>query len=348
MNRACEKYCGLIEDLIEGEEIDEQTAALIELHVLGCAGCRREYELLRREKEILAHYMFDFEPPPNSLANFQARLIEEDELSARDAVSSANLLRPRQRIFSFGFSPVWVAFAGLFLFFGIGFVLLRNAEFEKNDERYIAETKSEVSQPSSPQSSETNQKPETELQAGKDAAKNDWSRVGVQSLKERSSRLFSKKFLATETVKIKQKIVSSSERKKTVTDAAAANDESRAATLRKQNLEMEIAWQIEKIELLLRSFRNVQVNEAAESFDVEYEKRQARKLLDQNAQLKRNTENYEISYAEELLSRAEPYLLDIANLETNPAPDSVLDIKERLGSQNIIASLQVYNVVAAQ
>jgi hypothetical protein len=113
-------------------------------------------------------------------------------------------------------------------------------------------------------------------------------------------------------------------------------------------LEAEIAGQIEKIELLLRSFRNVKLTENLVDFDVEYEKRQARRLLKANAALQRNAKNYGIYYGEELLSRAEPYLLEIANLENNPSPDRILDIKRRVGSQNIIAGLQVYNAIATQ
>ncbi len=118
--------------------------------------------------------------------------------------------------------------------------------------------------------------------------------------------------------------------------------EERLRISQSRNLEKEIAKQIEKIELLLRSFRNARTVDGGEVFDISYEKQRAKKLLEMNAQLKRIAENYGALYAEEILLQVEPYLLEISNLEINPSLNKVLDIKERVKSQNLIASLQAY------
>lgn len=345
MNNDCEKYGGLIEDLVAGEELAEQTAAQTESHIFDCSECRNEYELLRREKEVLAHYLFEFEPPPNSWVNFQVRLVEENELSPSNVQASANSSRPKKRIFVFGFSPALAAYAGLLLMAaGIGFVWLKTSLLDGDADKYVAVTKLKDSQP--PPVGEINRNPTVNpspRNVGNDSTvpQTDEPAFGNASLKSKNKSLAAKKSFADETFVKAQRADSSNQKIKSANNIKL-DEAQRLTALRMKNLETEIAVQMEKAELLLRSFRNAQANETGEGFDIEYEKKQARKLLDKNAQLRRDAENYGISYAEELLSRIEPYLLDIANLEVNPSTDKVLDIKERVSNQNIIASLQVY------
>lgn len=343
MNRLCEKYFGLIEDLIEGEILDEQIAAKAEAHVSDCAECQSEYELLLREKEILAHYMFNFEPPPDSWTNFQTRLIEEETVSDA-AASTARRSSSRKRRFVFAFSPAFAA--GLILFLGVGFVLLKNIPFDTHDDRNIAETKPGNSL--SPQPDEIDLKSVTNLPSGNitaasdAAAKNNVAKTENRTPSTKSTAPSGKKSFTAGELKTRRETASFGVRKKRENETATGG-EIQAAALRKQSLENEIGTQIEKIELLLRSFRNARKDENAVIFDVEYEKRQARKLLEMNAVLRHDAETYGIAYAEELLNRVDSYLLEIANLGSNPSPEKVEDIKERISSQNIIAGLQVYN-----
>jgi hypothetical protein len=247
----------------------------------------------------------------------------------------------------FSLSPASAALAALLFVCGIGFVWLQFTPVEKHGDKYAAELETENA-PAPTESRDANQRSATDLQAKTvavatdDASKSNDFLAKSKSLKARSNSLSGKKSFTAESVKINQKTASPNEKRKSATERRP-HEETRLQALQIQNLEIEIVGQMEKVELLLRSFRNAQSNETIEGFDVEYEKRQARKLLDKNALLKRRAENNGLSYAEELLSRVEPYLLDIANLETNPSTDKVLDIKDRVGNQNIIAALQAYS-----
>jgi hypothetical protein len=338
----CERYFDLIQDLLE-DELDEHHTAQAESHIFACQRCRARYETLLQAKEIYAQYLFDAEPPPDSWANFQARLISENEKADGGEIFAPSWFRRRQRMFGFGFSPAAAALAAVLLVCGISFVWLQTG-FEKDGDKYVVETEPENS-PISTQSQKTSEKPAADLQAqtvaNDDAQKNNYLLAKGKSLKAKSSSLPGKKSFA-ESAKNNQKPASSNERRKSAS-GLRLNEENRLADLQAQNLEIEITGQMEKVELLLRSFRNARSGETTEGFDVEYEKRQARKLLGKNAQLKRGAENYGLSYAEELLSRVEPHLLEIANLENKPSTDRVLDIKTRVSSQNIIASLQAFS-----
>jgi hypothetical protein len=338
----CEKYLVLIDDLIENE-LDAPIAAQTDAHVFRCATCRARYESLKLEREVYAHFLFDVEPPQNLLENFRTRLAAEKEKTF-DAVITPNATIKKNGFFDFlQFYPALAVTA--LLIFSVGFIWLKFAP-GKSDEQYTAETKLELPSKNGGGEKSVRTKTPSEIKnvGPEERAKNNKISGKTELLKARRVSFSAvKKPIAAQIIKIKQNPLSEHAEKNP--PPAKLPDEAEWQKSLIKNLEKEIAGQIEKIELLLRSFRNareIENIENIETFDVQYEKRQARALLEKNARLRRDAENFGVFYGEELLSRAEPYLLDIANLENNPGRAEVLDIKERVKNQSIIASLQIY------
>jgi hypothetical protein len=107
-------------------------------------------------------------------------------------------------------------------------------------------------------------------------------------------------------------------------------------------VDVETAKHIERVQLLLRSFRNANDTDPANS-DVAYEKQRSRALLYQNVVLRRDAEMKGNLPIQDLLGSLEPFLLDIANLPDAPTRDDVQPIKTRMQKKEIIAALQVYS-----
>lgn len=332
----CEKYLILIDDLIEGE-LDGQTFKQVNLHLFACQECASHYENLKQEKEIYARYLFTAEPPSDLWAKFQTKLETETVKPSRSAKILTGINGWKENFFGFlRFSPA-LACAALILLLGTGFVLFNlwaNENSPKNDSLAEGqpktgdiEKKETVNSPAKVNDSENAVSPKNVV------AKNKFSNP-------KSKPETSVKIAAVRDTKIQKKAFS--EIPKVNSAEAARLTETQLQIKQIRNLENEAAKQVEKVELLLRSFRNARSTEGDEAFDVAYEKEQARKLLEKNVRLRRNAESYGSLYTEEILSRVEPYLLDIANLDRNPSSEKVRDIKERVKNQNIIASLQIY------
>jgi len=342
----CEKYFDSIDDLVGGE-LDAQTAARVDSHVFACSDCRGRYEILKREREIYARYLFDAEPPSDLWTNFQAKLDAEKTQSF--AEMPAKTIARKTSIFGF---PLWfpaAASAALLAAFGIGFGWLQFAANESSADKYVAEYESsDLQSPKKPvefsESKPADLPAKAESGENNFAERNDKFSGKSETIKARNISVAVKKSIVAEPVKAARKAVVAGNKSlyKIKPKENESNGDERLQKLRMNNLEKEIAGQIERVEMLLRSFRNARAVESDETFDVGYERGQARRLLERNVRLRRDAENYEIKYAEELLSRVEPYLLDIANLAQNPAPETVLDIRERVKNQSIIASLQIY------
>jgi hypothetical protein len=97
----------------------------------------------------------------------------------------------------------------------------------------------------------------------------------------------------------------------------------------------------EQSEMLLRSFRNVEVSAAAPP-NVTFEKRQSRELLYRNVLLRRSAEAAGDLPVAELLGSLEPVLLDIKNLPDRASGEDVQPIKDRIRRKGLVGTLNVY------
>ena len=108
------------------------------------------------------------------------------------------------------------------------------------------------------------------------------------------------------------------------------------------------ALHFEKSETLLRSFRNVRLDEPGASAEVKYERQRARQLVVQNMMLRREAEVAGDVQSSSLLESLEPILIDIANLPDRPKADAVRTIRERVERKNIVPLLQVNSTALAR
>lgn len=118
--------------------------------------------------------------------------------------------------------------------------------------------------------------------------------------------------------------------------------------LRSADAETMTAMHFEKSETLLRSFRNVRLNEPGAAAEVGYERKSAQQLVYQNMMLRREADARGDVQVASLLESLEPILLDIANLPDKPNKDAVRTIRERVERKNIVALLRVNSTALAR
>lgn len=340
----CNQYLPLIEELADNE-LDEATARKVTAYLATCPECAAYYENLKHEKDAYSHYLFNAEPPADLWKNFQTKLqVEKENQSQPKAVSS--IVSGWKLKFAFFPRLVpGVAFAALLLAFGLGYVFLKSKTSEKSTDGAIA-ANANSAKDEGKNLSRIVQSSETKSASGSVISPS----VSTPDAKQPNNSPASA--VRTQVIKVKAPIVNRAEKaskllikrsENQAKQSAKLSEEEKLQVLALKNLEIESATQIEKVEMLLRSFRNASNGDGGETTDISYEKQQARRLLDKNSQLRQAAEFYGAIYTGELLSRVEPVLLDIANLDLSaPSAKKVQDIKERVRNQNLIASLQTY------
>lgn len=118
--------------------------------------------------------------------------------------------------------------------------------------------------------------------------------------------------------------------------------------VRSADAETMTAMHFEKSETLLRSFRNIRLNEKSSAAEVSYERTRAKQLVFQNMMLRREADASGDVQISSVLENLEPILLDIANLPDKTDEDSVRVIRERMERKNIVALLQVNSTALAR
>jgi hypothetical protein len=118
--------------------------------------------------------------------------------------------------------------------------------------------------------------------------------------------------------------------------------------VRSADTETMTAIHLQKSEMLLRSFRNVRLNQPGMAAALGYEKKRAQQLVYQNMMLRREADTAGDAQVASLLESLEPILLDIANLSDKPRQAEVRVIKERVERKNIVALLQINSTALAR
>jgi len=118
--------------------------------------------------------------------------------------------------------------------------------------------------------------------------------------------------------------------------------------VRSADTETMTAMHFEKSETLLRSFRNIRLDEKSAAAEVSYERTRAKQLVFQNMMLRREADASGDVQISSVLENLEPILLDIANLPDRPDEDSVRLIRKRMERKNIVALLQVNSTALAR
>ncbi len=118
--------------------------------------------------------------------------------------------------------------------------------------------------------------------------------------------------------------------------------------VRSGDAETMTAMHFDKSETLLRSFRNLRLNEPGSAAEVSYERSRAQQLVYQNMMLRREADQRGDIQVASLLENLEPILLDISNLPDIPDKDAVRVIRERVERKNIVALLRVNSTALAR
>lgn len=317
----CEETLALLDQYVKGD-LDDRAAYRLTSHLAECEECTQAYELIQREQQVYSRFLLDVEASPRLWANVRKGIELEDVWRQRKPVAWLGALSQRlfmQRAPLFAAITVIVA-VGIFSFAVMKFQQsntgVNNAQLADNAKN--SQLVGAPRPPDTPRALENSVAPGPKQQ----------NAVRRFKLSKNQGRVLVAARTASDDMGtwLKKLKASSDTEEKFIP----------ASSFITTGWDSDAAQHAQKAEVVLRSFRNIAARPGA---DVSYEKRQSRELIARNILLRREAQTTGDVATEELLSRLEPILIDIANLPQKTSSRDVWQIQEQMRRDGIVSAL---------
>ncbi|PYS42837.1 MAG: hypothetical protein DMF71_08390 [Acidobacteria bacterium] len=303
----CDDCINLLEQYVDGEA-SEPEGEQVGAHLVACAACANQFELLTAEQEAYARYDRELEISPALWKAIAARTIAENGAAdSRERLSPGKWLAGLLAMPRFGFALPAMAVVILAVMFGVVFLRTRKSNFPVKQETVAQKvTPSPVTAVVNVDKGTVTQ-PSVLLPANPtDKRKGQSTAVNFVRPQSRSDQ-------------------------PDVIETALDDFESK-----------DTATHLEQAQNLLVSFRSLKFSDDDAEVDVSYEKSESRRLLNENIVLRRDAEMAGKFPVKSVLGSLEPFLIDIANLPDKASPSDVRQIKDRVQRTEIVAELRSY------
>lgn len=333
----CERYLVLIDDLIE-KRLDEPTSQDVFSHFIDCRNCEAVFESRFNEKELCAMFIRNIEPLTNLSEQFQANLkVLREKENAHTRFSFGKRL---ETLLTFLSPKFGLAALLLMIIFG----LIHLSLISSTDPMHASVAQPVITNPIVSATSDA--AVDRNRNAGRQRiAKTTDEPARISLIKTSDRQRKPMQIRDNPAVVIKTKAQKDGPQK--ITEVSKKDDESEIRLMKIESFMAETRKLMEKTEMLLRSFRNARIVEGSDKFDIAYESRQAKELLERNAALRKTAESYSGDDVEKTLYAAEVVLGEIVNLNGDFSLGRVIAIKRQINSRNIIAILQTYQTRSA-
>jgi hypothetical protein len=303
----CEACLELLEEYLDHELAEREASAVAE-HLITCRSCSAESSTLAAEQEMFSHYDRELEVPPSLWRHVAEATVAPVVIPVSGNGFFARL-SSLLRVPAFNVS-VATAVALVIIAMLIGSV-------------YRGTQKPE------PTSASAGSGSPSRIPLRMDAPQKNEQQEAAQEVPNKNVAVISRKPKWKRPAEIKRTPIDQ-------TDVLSSD-------FGYQDVDdQDTAKHLEQTQNLLRSIRNVQLNDNDQDIDVSYDKALSRRLLNENIVLRRDAEMKDKFPTKALLSDLEPFLIDIANLPDQAKPDDVRAIKERVKKTEIVAALIGY------